>query len=635
MSKKPVITPTIHVNKKTGKKYIFVNGQRAYINAKMTKKEITSIYNLLIKNIKANNINKAKAVVNINNVPPKRNYRRGKPKNTGPSDPKGILPAIVSNSNSKNRENEDKINSVVNENNAIKNQLLQLTNNQNILGPPVPDQNLLNFQNSNEYKIFKIKQDPKYQKIATMPQQTEHEILDKLRKARKLGAKYGLVFSYPNVKHPGSNVPSYVRDSNIIDIHPIIREKPKNEKQRQKEEEEISEYDYQQVYGYPKPNPEKDLEKHLNMTKEKYGEPQSPQQLPQQLPQQHIPVIAVKDMMHNDMSPEEYNALYEDEPRQEEGKRRKEEVKRRKEEEEEEEEDFLKQPEKPELQLIMPEGLGNLFNFDPSKFTVVPTESSIQIQQQQYENFDPNIVDFSIIKKVVKELREKHNIPVQHAPDKTTKKYIKYLNDFLPTIDQKAIKLSYDSVMNKLHGNKFGMGIDKDEGGLYDDQIDKIMSRYKDYYGTIMRDEIKTILPYIKSQSRVSFIMNTDPSDKEGKHWIAVYIDGRSGPESSNSIEYYDSFARPIPKDILADIKLILKIIKPVNILKLKENRVIAQNPNSDSCGWMAAKFLIDRFRHQSFSSATKYDEKIQDKSKENEKEIERLKNSPPFNYIY
>jgi len=182
-------------------------------------------------------------------------------------------------------------------------------------------------------------------------------------------------------------------------------------------------------------------------------------------------------------------------------------------------------------------------------------------------------------------------------------------------------------------GQQSGSG--KSSEGLYDDQINKIMSRFKDYHGTIMRDEIKKLLPSIMPQSRVAFIINTDTHDKPGMHWCAIYIDGRNGPESSNSLEWYDSFARPMPHDIREDCKLILKILKPETILKLKENSVVQQNDNTANCGYFACRFLIDRFRGQSFASATGYDDKMKHYAIEkNEKEIERLKNTKPFNYI-
>ena len=182
---------------------------------------------------------------------------------------------------------------------------------------------------------------------------------------------------------------------------------------------------------------------------------------------------------------------------------------------------------------------------------------------------------------------------------------------------------------------KGGNGLNKQSPGLYDDQIDKVMDKFKDYHGSIMRDQIKKLLPDIKPQSRVAFIINTQPSDKPGQHWCAVYIDARNGPESSNSLEWFDSFARPMPADIREDCKLILKILKPETILKLKENSVVQQSDDSSNCGYFCMRFLIDRFRGQSFSSATGYDQQQKiDMINKNEAEIEKMKHSKPFNYI-
>src|SRR3954463_8884264 len=99
------------------------------------------------------------------------------------------------------------------------------------------------------------------------------------------------------------------------------------------------------------------------------------------------------------------------------------------------------------------------------------------------------------------------------------------------------------------------------------------MSRFKDFKGCIMRDEIKKLMPLVHEKSRIAFIINTDPHTMEGQHWDAVYIDARDGPESSNSIEWFDSFGRPMPQDILNDCKLLLKMLKPSTVLKLKENQ--------------------------------------------------------------
>jgi len=110
-----------------------------------------------------------------------------------------------------------------------------------------------------------------------------------------------------------------------------------------------------------------------------------------------------------------------------------------------------------------------------------------------------------------------------------------------------------------------------------------------------------------------------------------VYIDARSGPESSNSLEWFNSFGVGIPSDILEDCKLILKCLKPETVLKVKENKVVS------NCGYFACKFLIDRFRNRSFSEASGYSDKIQkiNHVKHDEAEIEKMKEYPPFNYIF
>ena len=163
----------------------------------------------------------------------------------------------------------------------------------------------------------------------------------------------------------------------------------------------------------------------------------------------------------------------------------------------------------------------------------------------------------------------------------------------------------------------------------------KQMDKFKDYRGSIMRDQIKTLLPDIKPQSRVAFIINTDPSDKAGRHWCAIYVDARNGQESSNSLEYYDSFARPMPADIREDCKLLLKILKPETILKLKENQVVHQDDDSSNCGYFCMRFLIDRFRNRSFSEATGFDERQKIiMINKNETEIEKMKHTKPFSYI-
>src|SRR4051794_19111181 len=79
-----------------------------------------------------------------------------------------------------------------------------------------------------------------------------------------------------------------------------------------------------------------------------------------------------------------------------------------------------------------------------------------------------------------------------------------------------------------------------------------------------------------------SYIVNTDPRKKPGKHWIALYI-------TKNRAEYFDSFGRP-PNG------LILKFLKRVN-KEIFYNAKCVQHDESISCGVYCLYFLRKRSR--------------------------------------
>ncbi len=179
-----------------------------------------------------------------------------------------------------------------------------------------------------------------------------------------------------------------------------------------------------------------------------------------------------------------------------------------------------------------------------------------------------------------------------------------------------------------------GLGSSGQEGGLYDDQIQKMMKMYEpEFKGVIASDDIKTLLPKITPHSRLGFIINTEPHNTKGEHWQAVYIDAR--PNGSQSVEFFDSFGRVMPEHLRKDIKLIIEMLKPKTFLKLKENRVVMQKDSTSNCGFFSVRYLIDRFRGVPFADATGWNEnfKIYDRER-NESEIERMKRMPKFNYL-
>lgn len=149
-----------------------------------------------------------------------------------------------------------------------------------------------------------------------------------------------------------------------------------------------------------------------------------------------------------------------------------------------------------------------------------------------------------------------------------------------------------------LHGQGFK------KGGLYADEIDHKMKHYPNYLGTIAADEIHRLKP--KPNSRFSFIINSDPHQKEGVHWMAVYADLR--PHGSESVEFYNSFADHMNRQMYADLKELIRKSNPDNLrIKFKENEVVSQRANSDSCGYLAIDFLEKRYNDMSFQEATNF----------------------------
>ena len=173
------------------------------------------------------------------------------------------------------------------------------------------------------------------------------------------------------------------------------------------------------------------------------------------------------------------------------------------------------------------------------------------------------------------------------------------------------------------------LGKGKDiERGLSTDEINNYMRKYKNYLGTVPRNQIHLLRNYISpKQRKIAFIANTDPSNKPGRHWVAVYID------ADKSINYFDSFGRPMPFDVRLQLKKIVDKMKPATLLKEKCNRFKLQG-STNNCGFFAMKFCIDMFNGKPFIDATPFG-KIS-KTLKSEKEIRQFKEKmgKPFGYF-
>ena len=72
-----------------------------------------------------------------------------------------------------------------------------------------------------------------------------------------------------------------------------------------------------------------------------------------------------------------------------------------------------------------------------------------------------------------------------------------------------------------------------------------------------------------KGKTKIGIVFNTDPSNKDGKHWISMYIDLIGHNLDSNpGIYYFDSFGRKPPEEIL---KLAVKRMLPRGPLAKKQ----------------------------------------------------------------
>ena len=190
-------------------------------------------------------------------------------------------------------------------------------------------------------------------------------------------------------------------------------------------------------------------------------------------------------------------------------------------------------------------------------------------------------------------------------------------------------------LLNNIQNNigKIGYGKKKDDS-LFDTDIRQMMKKIPDFLGVVASDEIsKKVVPNVYKNSRIAFIMNLDKSYQAGSHWVAIVADARKN--GSKSIEYFDPFGDDPDNHVLQQLKNLADKMDPDTYLKLKINKIKHQKENASSCGYHAMNFILNRIqRNKSFSQATGYDERIQDKSGKYENEIQELKHKPPFDFI-
>lgn len=133
------------------------------------------------------------------------------------------------------------------------------------------------------------------------------------------------------------------------------------------------------------------------------------------------------------------------------------------------------------------------------------------------------------------------------------------------------------------------------------------MNEYDWYIGTVPIDKIHTLQP---PNTPFGFIFNTDQSTGTGEHWVAVWMD----PINDKTIEYYDSFAREPTEQFQEQISKIIPDLP--YYLKFKVNKITTQLATSDSCGWLAMLFLLNRHKGLEWTFCTGYTDLQEDEVK-------------------
>lgn len=166
--------------------------------------------------------------------------------------------------------------------------------------------------------------------------------------------------------------------------------------------------------------------------------------------------------------------------------------------------------------------------------------------------------------------------------------------------------------------------------GLYDDEIRFIAEKLElpehGYLGTFPIDKIHTIAKIVKPGiEKFGFIFNTDPSDKPGKHWIAVAYSA-----DHKELDYYNSLGEGPTDQFLDEIKPVIDALRLPYYLKFKINTIPRQGA-SFNCGYHALLFLYKILvEGMSYKFASGYSE-----IKKGEKEISTFKDKlEKFGYI-
>ena len=109
-----------------------------------------------------------------------------------------------------------------------------------------------------------------------------------------------------------------------------------------------------------------------------------------------------------------------------------------------------------------------------------------------------------------------------------------------------------------------------------------------------------------KGENKIGIVFNTDPSTKDGQHWISLYMDFAKHNSDIDSIYYFDSFGVKPPKQIVELIDKVKKQSKKNNREAYYFYNDHSYQKANSQCGMYAIHFIKQMLEGISFSDYLK-----------------------------
>ena len=187
------------------------------------------------------------------------------------------------------------------------------------------------------------------------------------------------------------------------------------------------------------------------------------------------------------------------------------------------------------------------------------------------------------------------------APD-VPKSWIKNSSEWLSSVDISAVMKQYEnSFKNFMFLGPTHIDFDKklDDGYVWDE-----------IHNFNLAESIK------KGKTKFGFIFNTDTHDKDGTHWIALYLDIYN--KTQPYISYFDSNGIEIPSEIKVLVDRIIDQAKSLNInVKFMQNHPLSHQNKDGECGIYTIYFitqLLQNIKPINYFNTIKIPDKLMNK---------------------